>query len=118
MLECSIFVHYSFVVVFCFYTIIAPPACCLSEVSVPLFPETVTAYDWMTVKNGTTQRQPCPLCCQDLLRYPEGAVVRRECVSAEGGGAQWLSVDFRECLLDVTTLMLCETNKVTLVTYA
>ena len=45
--------------------------------------------------------------CRDLIKYPEGATVTRQCVQVETAVAEWTTVDFSGCSLSRSALDLC-----------
>ena len=89
---------------------------CRPEFNIPLFPNSSFTYDWALEIENTIQKQPCPVLCERLLSYPEGAMVTRLCFPAdeddEDDVADWLDADFSSCDYNITAFMLCEATQV------
>ena len=87
-----------------------PPHICASEVEVPLYPGSKIVYNWTETEAGNLQRQACPDTCQDLISYPTGAMLEREC-RQEKSIAIWQDVNIDMCI-SLSALQLCEKLKV------
>ena len=87
------------------------PHICASELEVPLYPGSKIVYNWTQTETGSLERQTCPNTCQDLISYPTGAVLERECRQKESR-AVWQAVDLTGCDTNNVALRLCEMLKV------
>ena len=87
------------------------PHICASEVEMPLYPGSKIVYNWTETEAGNIQRQACPDTCQDLISYPTGAMLERECRQEESR-AVWQAVDLTGCDTNNAALKLCEIFKV------
>ena len=96
----------------CLYDIhifLATAVTCPLDRIAPIYTGSSFTYSWNETEVGLSKTNDCPQECKDLVDYPEGAALVRECVEVSGLG-DWMSVNYTGCLLSRATLELCEAN--------